>query len=415
MLGTLTIDGRLYGLPRLSNAYDALPMMFVRQDWLDRLGLGMPATMDELMEVARAFTYSDPDGNGANDTYGLAIDGVDVFTGGMGDANAPFYAFGAYPGPDAMAFIEGSDGKVAWGGANAEGMKKALVFLQEMYKDGSLAKDFITMDSQKVFEEAGSGRCGIWFGPMWGAMQPSTDLMRAGFMDAHVTSGPIPDGLGQGGSRPFLKASIESVFMMSSKCENPEALIKLMNLSIQKMCFPESDDEYNKYAGIGDASSGWKCALTNISGMPFKNYDVFKTVYPAVEKRDPSGLSTEQASYYKPIVQYLDTLAAGAVDLDDGMTAMGIQRYTVFADPQGSYAALDKLIKADQFVYSAYSTGPTKNMAEFAPTLKKLTAETIVKIITGESADTYDSFLENWRKLGGTEVVADAQAWADAQ
>ena len=41
-----------------------------RQDWLDSLGLEVPDNVDELAEVARAFTENDPDGNGQNDTYG---------------------------------------------------------------------------------------------------------------------------------------------------------------------------------------------------------------------------------------------------------------------------------------------------------------------------------------------------------
>jgi putative aldouronate transport system substrate-binding protein len=43
----------------------------IRMDWLDKLGLKVPVTMDEFREVARAFTLKDPDGNGKNDTYGI--------------------------------------------------------------------------------------------------------------------------------------------------------------------------------------------------------------------------------------------------------------------------------------------------------------------------------------------------------
>ncbi|MBJ8193936.1 sugar ABC transporter substrate-binding protein, partial [Bacillus cereus] len=34
-------------------------------------GLKVPTTLDELYEVARAFTEDDPDGNGKNDTTGF--------------------------------------------------------------------------------------------------------------------------------------------------------------------------------------------------------------------------------------------------------------------------------------------------------------------------------------------------------
>jgi putative aldouronate transport system substrate-binding protein len=43
----------------------------IRKDWLDKLGLKTPTTVDELFAVAKAFTEQDPDGNGQNDTYGF--------------------------------------------------------------------------------------------------------------------------------------------------------------------------------------------------------------------------------------------------------------------------------------------------------------------------------------------------------
>ncbi|MFD0681815.1 MULTISPECIES: extracellular solute-binding protein [unclassified Paenibacillus] len=42
-----------------------------RKDWLERLGLKEPHTIEELYTVLQAFTYADPDGNGKQDTYGL--------------------------------------------------------------------------------------------------------------------------------------------------------------------------------------------------------------------------------------------------------------------------------------------------------------------------------------------------------
>ncbi|NOU94795.1 extracellular solute-binding protein [Paenibacillus sp. LMG 31456] len=51
-----------------------------RKDWLERLGLKEPQTIEELYTVLKAFTYGDPDGNGKQDTYGL-IDRNDLVYG----------------------------------------------------------------------------------------------------------------------------------------------------------------------------------------------------------------------------------------------------------------------------------------------------------------------------------------------
>lgn len=48
---------------------------YIRKDWLDNLGLEMPSSYEEMMDVMRAFTFDDPDGNGKNDTYGMSAAG----------------------------------------------------------------------------------------------------------------------------------------------------------------------------------------------------------------------------------------------------------------------------------------------------------------------------------------------------
>ncbi|WP_438446034.1 extracellular solute-binding protein [Gorillibacterium sp. sgz5001074] len=71
ILRQLAVDGKIYGI------YRSRPQgrhgISYRKDWLDRLGLKVPATIDEFYEVLKAFTYKDPDGNGKQDTYGLTV------------------------------------------------------------------------------------------------------------------------------------------------------------------------------------------------------------------------------------------------------------------------------------------------------------------------------------------------------
>lgn len=64
-----SINGRSYGFgtPSIIVKNEGL---VVRKDWLNNLGLAEPKTTEELLNVLRAFTYNDPDGNGKNDTYG---------------------------------------------------------------------------------------------------------------------------------------------------------------------------------------------------------------------------------------------------------------------------------------------------------------------------------------------------------
>ncbi|MFC4138456.1 MULTISPECIES: ABC transporter substrate-binding protein [unclassified Microbacterium] len=65
------VDGKTYGIPYSAQAN----ALYVNKEWLDKLGLEAPTNWDELVAVAEAFTKQDPDGNGKDDTYGLAVPG----------------------------------------------------------------------------------------------------------------------------------------------------------------------------------------------------------------------------------------------------------------------------------------------------------------------------------------------------
>ena len=69
ILNNTKVDGKLYSL------YIGRPLarqgIIYRKDWADKLGLNAPANVDELFEMAKAFTEQDPDGNGQKDTTGI--------------------------------------------------------------------------------------------------------------------------------------------------------------------------------------------------------------------------------------------------------------------------------------------------------------------------------------------------------
>jgi multiple sugar transport system substrate-binding protein len=65
------LKGQVYAVPFSAQAN----VLLIRKDWLDKLGLQPPKTWSDLEKVAQAFTTQDPDGDGKNDTYGLAVPG----------------------------------------------------------------------------------------------------------------------------------------------------------------------------------------------------------------------------------------------------------------------------------------------------------------------------------------------------
>ena len=68
-----TIEGKLMGIPQIDSSIDKASLIWIRTDWLDNLGLEPPRTMDELIEIAKAFTEKDPDQNGLSMTLSVSL------------------------------------------------------------------------------------------------------------------------------------------------------------------------------------------------------------------------------------------------------------------------------------------------------------------------------------------------------
>ena len=90
-----TVKGKCYGFSTPGGKIQKNEGVLIRKDWLDKLGLSVPRTMDEYLDVMRAFTHNDPDGNGKDDTYGYgAFIEINNYEEGLGRRLDPI--FGAY-------------------------------------------------------------------------------------------------------------------------------------------------------------------------------------------------------------------------------------------------------------------------------------------------------------------------------
>ena len=68
-------DGEIYGLPQVNECYHCFyaQRAWINQDWLDNVGMSVPQTTDEFIEVLTAFKEQDANGNGdPNDEIPLA-------------------------------------------------------------------------------------------------------------------------------------------------------------------------------------------------------------------------------------------------------------------------------------------------------------------------------------------------------
>lgn len=59
--------------------YDVSLCRYIRGDWLDKLNISLPTTIDEFYEASLKFTYDDPDSDGLDNTSGFYIMDLMVF------------------------------------------------------------------------------------------------------------------------------------------------------------------------------------------------------------------------------------------------------------------------------------------------------------------------------------------------
>lgn len=183
-------SGAIYRLP--GDVPEASYMTTIlRKDWLDNLGLSVPKTLDEYVNVLRAFTKDDPDKNGKNDTYGLSGDNYYR-------SLAPFfYAYGI----DVENFVKQPDGSIKFGALMPQ-VKTVLELLQGLYKEGVIDPRMTTSannDDNKVNDIYSSGKVGSfyrwvdYFNPGNGALISFKKLNPTG---QYISIDPIqgPDG-----------------------------------------------------------------------------------------------------------------------------------------------------------------------------------------------------------------------------
>lgn len=125
------ITGTLGGEPG-----QTLPSMgfYIRKDWLDKLGLPIPANIEEYKKALYAFREKDPNGNGKKDEvpYFSRSNGIDYLLQ-LFDAEASWYV--------------GDQSKVYYGKATKE-YKAALQELAQWYKAGVIDPEIYTRGSQ---------------------------------------------------------------------------------------------------------------------------------------------------------------------------------------------------------------------------------------------------------------------------
>lgn len=187
------VDGKIVAISK--RPFMKLHSLWIRKDWLDNLHLDVPATIDEFVEVAKAFTYDDPDRNGADDTFGYTSSGMDVAGhDGLFGFSPLFGAFGTTQ--EGKFYIK--RGNLIYS-TEDPAFLNALNYIKSFIKTGAVDPDILSNKNFAERDKAFSGKAGIIY-IAW------TDFVKGDLLKQMKAADPdakwiqIADPVGPGGS-----------------------------------------------------------------------------------------------------------------------------------------------------------------------------------------------------------------------
>ena len=404
-LKAVTKDGKILAIPSLTVPDNSYSLMWIRKDWLDKLGLPVPKTMDDVEKTAQAFIDQDPGGNGAGKTIGIVgpQNGQIVHANFMLPENnlfgldSIFAAYRSYPG----FWVKGTDGKAAYGSILPE-TKTALAKLADLYKKGLIDKEMgIRKDSS---EPVIGGQAGIYFGMWWSGYFPLPDAIKNNpKADWQAYAVPVDD---TGTFNQHMGTPANTFMVVRKGYEHPEAAMEIVNL-------------FNRDEALFDLTKG--STGNEVLRLPMGMYDEGQFTYLALKdilagKATPEQYADAKYDVYKLLKDDASKIKKVKIEPYD---KMDIQYWDVNADAsawQRLYSIMvgmgpiyDPAAKMN-LVYSL-TYAPTPTVDSKWTNLQKLEDETFLKIILGSaSVDTFDQFVTDWKAQGGDQVTTEIQA-----
>lgn len=179
----MTDDGTIYAVPVVRK--DEWPRFVfgfqLRQDWLDKVGLQVPTTMDEWHTVLKAFKEQNPGGTGNTIPFGNQTTKPRL-------TDLPLVHFMSAWG---MAYnYYRVDGQVKFGPAQPE-YKEFLATMKAWYDEGLIDPDFAATDAKQFQAKVTGNQLGSFGAALNGGMGVLSDLMK-GDPSFKLVGAPMP-------------------------------------------------------------------------------------------------------------------------------------------------------------------------------------------------------------------------------
>lgn len=209
-------EGNIWGIPRLAPIM--IHPIFVRQDWLDKVGLDMPQTIEQLEAALEAFREHDLNGTGVPD--------ITMLTNFQGLKMALLGGFTEHGNSN---WIDPQDNRVK-PPEIAPGFEDFIIKMNEWYTKGYIHREaFTEFDPLELLKTNRVGASAIWASRIT-LNQPivQSNFPEMNFQIARDFTGPA-------GFTQTLNPPGTEGYMIPQKAENPEAAMRFINWQYQEI------------------------------------------------------------------------------------------------------------------------------------------------------------------------------------
>ena len=389
----VTYDGKIMALPE-TNITDGPNLVWLRKDWMDKLGLSEPHTIDDVVNTVKHFISEDPGNNGVEasgkpNTVGLAVD-TDV-TGECGYSSEflldiIFACFGAYP----KQWIMNDDGDIVYGSVTDEA-KEALSYINSLYNQGVIDNDFLLRTSTNICELIENGLCGSFFGPWWA---PNNPLANAVSRNPDADWQPYLIATDSDGTTSYHSQNPCYKYVVVRKgYEHPEIAAKMISVMFDKVRFDCTDsEEFKNYYQLNVEPTARPLSINvdynNALSICYRNIDATIS-----GRKNPDSLELLERSFYDACSEYIKNANKTSTQWAAYMSRI----------KACSLIAQDNIKVVDSLYFKT-----TDTMKSHWWRLKAKEKEAYLKIISGEEDISYfDRFVKEWNEQGGQTITSE--------
>jgi putative aldouronate transport system substrate-binding protein len=389
----VTYDGKIMALPE-TNITDGPNLVWLRKDWMDKLGLSEPHTIDDVVNIVKHFISEDPGNNGVDtsgkpNTVGLAVD-TDV-TGECGYSSEflldiIFACFGAYP----KQWIMNDDGEIVYGSVTDEA-KEALSYINSLYNQGVIDNDFLLRTSTNICELIENGLCGSFFGPWWA---PNNPLANAVSKNPDADWQPYLIATDSDGTTSYHSQNPCYKYVVVRKgYEHPEIAAKMISVMFDKVRFDCTDsEEFKNYYQLNVEPTARPLSINvdynNALSICYRNIDATIS-----GRKNPDSLELLERSFYDACSEYIKNANKTSTQWAAYMSRI----------KACSLIAQDNIKVVDSLYFKT-----TDTMKSHWWRLKAKEKEAYLKIISGEEDISYfDTFVKEWNEQGGQIITSE--------